>query len=180
MNNNIKTLTEKMNKLRKDQWVQLNDLDGQLQAAWNEVFENDAGLNLSILRLENSREYGADDGGIYSWTRLSLDCEVDSDSLTYLENYLVDQGITLHWDDEAIKSYQGDCLMIYDDTRYENGVWLDARCVIDESEYKIDGEVDETKRNELIERYMEKTGYFPGVFHCDRHGNVFFVNTKAK
>ena len=52
--------------------------------------------------------------------------------------------------------------------------------IIDGDEYTEDGEVDEVKRNELIEAYMEKTGCFPGVLSDDDHGNLFLVNTTGE
>ena len=59
-----------------------------------------------------------------------------------------------------------------------NGVWLNSKCIIEESSYTDDdGEVNETKRNALIEAYMDKSGFFPGVFRTDSHGNVFAIKT---
>jgi hypothetical protein len=78
---------------------------------------------------------------------------------------------------------QGECLIIQDDTRHDNGVWLSGKCIIDEVDYTdhtITGKVDTRKRNELIESWMEKNGYFPGVFRCDCYGNVYHVNTQDK
>jgi hypothetical protein len=67
--------------------------------------------------------------------------------------------------------------VVQDDAGRDNGVYLADKCIINESEYKNDGEVDETKRNALIEAYMEKMGYFPGVFRRDRDGSVYSVKT---
>lgn len=39
---------------------------------------------------------------------------------------------------------------------------------------------DETERNEMIENYMDKHGYFPSVIRCDYYGNAFFQNTIGK
>lgn len=51
--------------------------------------------------------------------------------------------------------------------------------MIPERDYKSDGEdVDVIKRNALIEAYMERSGYFPGVFRVDQRGNVSLVDTK--
>ncbi len=82
------------------------------------------------------------------------------------------------WKNDTLSMSQGESIIIQDDTRRDNGVWLNGKRVIDESEYKVDGEVDETNRNRLIEAYMTETGFFPGVFRCDSHGNIFLVNTQ--
>lgn len=39
---------------------------------------------------------------------------------------------------------------------------------------------NEMERNAQIETHMARTGYFPGVFLTDRHGNITPIDTKEK
>lgn len=61
------------------------------------------------------------------------------------------------------------------------GVWLDHKKIIDIEEYLTkDREVNTVKRNKLIEKYMEKTGYYPTVISLSSYGDVSIVNTLNK
>lgn len=165
MNKTIKELNKKLNEVNSD----ASDLETQLQNAWNEVFKDSGVIKAMVTKVEASEDYTTTEyGDIASWTRVDLsDFE---DCREYFETYMREYNyIDVDWKNDAISlSYGPDNLIIQDDTRHDNGVWCESKLVIKESEYtNDDGEVDTTKRNELIEAYMEKNGFFPGVFRCD-------------
>jgi hypothetical protein len=181
MNKTIKALNKQLTGLQGDR----DKIETKLQLAWNKVFDKSKTLKAGISAVESSNEYFGDEcGEIVSWVRFDLsnfqECK------QYLECYLGDYCVDIDWDNDCLKYRQGESLIIQDDTRRDNGVWLNHKCIIDESEYRDinsenehyeRGEVNEVKRNELIEKYMEKSGYYPGVFRVDYHGNVSAVKT---
>ena len=154
----------------------------KLQLAYNEVFKEVVSLNEALDKLSNSHKFSWDNcGEIVQWTRYNGLSDF-ADCREYFETYLSEFHFTnVDWKNDCLTQSIGpDYISVQDDTRGDNGVWCNGKRVIDETEYKDDGgEVDETKRNQLIEAYMEKTGCFPGVFRTDSHGNIFPVNTKA-
>ncbi len=154
-----------------------------LQDEYNKVFNDDSTLAKVISLVENSTDYSFDENGeiesTYKWYGMSdyVECK------EYLQEWLFERCIRVNWEHEYLGMSQGENLIIQDDSyrARDNGVWLSGKCVINETDYLDEsGEVDETKRNELIEAYMEKSGYFPGVFRADQHGNVFHVITQKK
>ena len=171
----IKALNEKLNQVNGD----AAEIEMQLQAAWNEVFEKSQVIQDAISKLESSHDFTFDRWGeIAAYIRFN-DLSDFRECRDYFETYMRDSHfVSIDWDNDCLLYSQGsENITIQDDTRHDNGVWFDHKLIIEESEYKDDGEVDETKRNALIEAYMERTGYFPGVFRVDSYGNVFLVNT---
>lgn len=178
MNKTIKSLTAKLNKQKSECEKEVGEIQTKLQAAWNEVFYKDAYLKKVILELDNSNEYVCDEyGDVFSWTRFNT--EDYSECLEYLEQYLDDSGYRLDVKNDSLMVCHGDDnIMIQDDTRHDNGIWQGQKLVIKESEYRSeDGEIDIKLRNELIEKHMELTGLFPGVFRVTQYGDIFPVST---
>ena len=71
---------------------------------------------------------------------------------------------------DCISTAIGPCIIINEDgdiLDQDSGKWIISKKEYDSTE----------KRNEMIEAYMTKSGCFPSVIKCDRHGNAFFVNT---
>lgn len=176
MNKTIKALNKQLLKSKNDTVV----IETKLQVAWNNVFDKSKDIVNLTTQVFDSQDFRFNEYGeveSYAYVDLS-DFE---DCKRYFENYMQElHFIKVDFKNECLTYNQGESLVIQDDTRHDNGVWLNGKCIIDETEYKNDGEVDETKRNQLIETYMEKEGYFPGVFRCDQYGNVFYVNTKEE
>ena len=175
-----------MNKQIKDLNAQLasnlenlSDIETKLQAEWDRVFDDSGAIKAMMAKVENSTDYRFDEyGEIVSYHYVDL--SDFKDSKKYLVQYLRRSYCAdLDLVNECITYSQGECIVIQDETRRDNGVWLNSKLIIDESKYKDENGVNETKRNELIEAYMEKTGYFPGVFRSDSYGNVFSVSTKG-
>jgi hypothetical protein len=177
---------DQMNKQIKDLNAQLannlesiGDIETKLQAEWDRVFDDSGVIKAMMAKVEDSTDYRFDEyGEIVSYHYVDL--SDFKDSKKYLVQYLRDSYCAdLDLVNECITYSQGESIVIQDETRRDNGVWLSSKLIIDESEYKDENGVNETKRNELIEAYMEKTGCFPGVFRSDSHGNVFSVSTKV-
>lgn len=175
-NQTIETLNKEFELANENAGV----IEIELQNAWNEVFKELPVIKDMVTKLESSNDFIFDKyGEIASY--ISFDSSDFLECRGYFETYMQDYHyINVDWDGECLLYNQGpDSITIQDDTRYDNGVWFNHKVVINESEYKDDDGVNETKRNALIEAYMERTGYFPGVFRVDSHGNVFLVNTNA-
>lgn len=152
------------------------DIEAQLQTAWNEVFQANTQLTNVVTQLEKSTDYSWDKyGEIVSWIRFDLSDY--RDNLEYFKDYMREyHHVTVDSDSDCLAYSQGPCIVINED-----GDVYDQdgdKFFVSKIDYRDDdGESDYVKRNELIESYMEKSGYFPGVFRSDRHGNVFHVNT---
>lgn len=176
MNATIKKLHAKLQTIQGD----VCEIENQLQTAYNKAFDKDKAIKSVMAELEASQDFICDQYGEIS-SYVHFDLSDYQDCKEYFVNYMRDSlFVSVDFQNDCLTYGQGESMIIQDDTRHDNGVWLSGKCVIDESEYKQDGDVDEVKRNSLIEAYMERTGYFPGVFRCDSHGNVFLVDTKGK
>lgn len=183
MNAQLAKLFLDLNQAEFDASKQIESIKDLIQVELNQVFDADADLKLAILKLEASDEYTGMEDGLYQWSRYEFLADYSKDVLEYFQAWLSDSyGYSYDAAHGALMNYLGDdCLIIQDDTRRDNGVWQGRAIVIDESLYvDEDGEVDVEKRNALIESHMDKTGYYPGVFRVDYHGNVFSVNTIKK
>lgn len=158
-------------------------LHADLQAEWSKLFARDKTLERALTALDSASEYAMDEHGeIYRWYRWSALADIPHDAREYFEAYVQDQACaTIDWDNECLQAHEGESIVIQDEHGRDNGVWLASKCIIDESSYRDEaGEVDEAKRNALIEAHMKRSGYFPGVFRITQHGDVYFVNTQAK
>jgi Sec7-like guanine-nucleotide exchange factor len=174
----ITRLNEKLVQLQADQ----DEIEISLQDAWNKVFENSVVIKAMVAKVENSTDYVFDKYGEIAQETRCYELDEFNGCQEYLENYLQENhSISIEWAYlRLLLNCGSDNLIIQDDSRHDNGVWCEGKCVIEESEYKDENtrEVNETLRNKLIEAYMEKKGFFPGVFRCDQYGGVFLVNTK--
>ncbi len=173
----IETLEKKL-KETTDYWESTRDgLAEKLQAEYDKVFKKRLGtqIEIALRELDHSFEYCQHESGdIQNWVRANelLDL-VPEDSREYFDNYLSNFGTYVDWENETLYSLDGGNFIINDDGDvYDSD---SGKFIILKSEY--DG-CDE--RDSLIEKHMENTGYYPGVFSVDRHGNVFLVNTVGK
>ena len=169
MNKRINDLTQ---KLQSNQMTN-NVIRDELQTEYDRYFSSLKTLDRELTRAESSTEYQFDDSGeIESWYRVSMLSDFES-CREYFEAYLGDKGFRVDWKNSCLLYSQGESLTIRADHGRANGVWLSRKCIIDESDYKTDGEIDETERNRLIHAWMEKNEYFPAVFRVSGHGDVF-------
>jgi len=177
MNTAIKNLLDQIHS----ETANITKLQEKLQKEYNRVFSDSETLNKAISNAENSSEYQFGRyGDIESWYRFSGLSDY-AECREYFETWLSEKHcMRVDWENDClIVSHGDDNILIQDDTRHDNGVWQSGKLIIDESEYKSDGEVNEVKRNALIEAHMEKSGYFPGVYRTKRSGGVYAVNTQA-
>lgn len=188
MNTKIKSLLSQLESLENEMTAvnrpileRARVVKQELRNAYFDVFNADADIKAAISRLESTNDYGADSNGIYAWTRYAAPKEYTKtqDAKEALQDYFQDYGFSFDVENDAlINRYGDDEIIIQDDTRRDNGVWQGHKLIIAESEYlNEDGDVDESKRNALIEAHMERTGFFPGVFRITQYGDVFPVNT---
>jgi hypothetical protein len=179
---NIEKLFKKLNKIDLIHSKNQESIKTEIQKELNKIFNKNKEIKKSIKDLESGSciDYLGEVDGIYSYIKCYELSEIKPEYREYLKNYLSDYGITIDFKNECLLNYLGDDnIIIQDDTRHDNGVWQGNKIIIAESEYKDDSrEVDESLRNQLIEKHMEKTGYFPGVFRIDYYGNIFPINTK--
>ncbi len=178
MNSKIKSLNIQLNLVAQN----AAGIEMELQKAWNGVFDDMAILRDAVIKLQSSDEYSLGEyNEIVSWIR--FDTSSFKDCQMYFVEYMRDTHcVEVDFKNDTLQiSHGDDCIVIQDDTGHDNCVWSGQKVVIQESEYLDEkGKVDEAKRNALIEAYMERTGYFPGVFRLDSYGNVSSINTLAK
>lgn len=187
-------MTTKLAKLRSqyDSAVQRASAEqsailDQIQAILNAQWDDWKALQTTLTALENFQgvRYCADHESICAWLRFNGLTDVPASDRDHFESYLSEKSCAyVDWENDVLKVYFGpDEIMIQDDTGRDNGVYQSGKCIIDESEYTDEetGEVDEAKRNALIESHMERTGFFPGVFRMTRHDDeVYPVDTRKK
>lgn len=165
----IKDLSGRLKVLESEYNREHGILTYALQQEYNKVFDKDTTLQAALKELSESNEYArTESGDISQWTRFSFDAY--KESLIYLEQYLSD-GHCVYMDrtNDTLYSLLGPEIIIYSDGD-----------VFDEESHKVIIEKKDydtaTERNELIEKHMETSGYYPGVFREDKHGNIFPVN----
>jgi hypothetical protein len=176
MNKEIKALNNKLANISDNEFA----IKQELQLAWNKVFDDMSVLRDAITKVEASNEYTWESRGedICSWIR--FDTKSFDDCAEYLKEYLRNEHyVEIDFENDALLYSMGPSIIINED-----GDVLDQdgdKWFINKDDYRDEdsGDLNEGKRNELIEAYMEKTGCYPGVFRTDRHGNVFAVSTKA-
>jgi hypothetical protein len=137
--------------------------------------DNGKALAAEFSRLEDSKELGADECGIYAWIRFDASDYIDTDSeleKTTFQSYLQENhSYSIDYMHDALQVYLGPCIVVNEDgdvLDQDSGKWI-----IGHQDYET-----ESERNALIEAWMEKTDYFPSVVREDRHCNIFYVNTK--
>ncbi len=159
-----------------------------LHAIWDDC----GPLNKAIAALENAAKptwLGTDDEG---WPAGYIDLPIDvpKREREFLSEWLIDYCCYLD-DDRIVMTYGPSIIIeregdVYDQDSHKRIVTSgeykarmlnsEAGCCDDEPEYdEVD---DDIRRNALIEAYMEKNGYFPGVYRIDHHGNIFPVDTR--
>ena len=142
-------------------------------------FEKDKTILAGRIALENSNNYGEDENGwIYAWARFELP-EKFKPYTEYFERWIQEQYCYTYdsKNDSLMNSLGPDEIVINED----GDIFMGHKVIIDSKECRDDdGNYDRKKRNRLIEEYMERTGYFPGVFKQDHYGNITAINTKEE
>ena len=170
MRKSIQSLIEKLNAHAAEH----DAIESELQKEYNKLFADCGHLQAAIKAVENSSEYSQNRlGEIVSWIRYP-ELSAFKDCSRYLAEYLREYHfIDADFENACLMFSQGRNLIINDDGDVydeDSGKWI-----ISKSDYATPA-----GRNLLIEQWMESTGYYPGVFRVDRHGNVFHINTQEK
>jgi hypothetical protein len=181
MNKAIKTLVESI-EASKDSYNRVNqELQTKLQTELNKKFDKSKELKTAVAELENSTEYISDDAGEIS-RFIRFDVPTDFKPFTNELNNWFSEAHGLYLDTGSspsqytiLKSYCGECIVVNEDGDVFDG----HKVIIDSDNCKNeDGDYDESKRNEMIEAYMERTGCFPDVLRQTQYGDLFPINTK--
>jgi len=176
MNKTIKALNKKLDSAKAD----IGEIEAKLQLAWDKIFVKNKAIKEAVIKVESSQEYGYNGiyEEIYSWVR--FDAADFKDSKVFFKNYMREYHfIEVDFDNDALMLNLGPNIIVCDDgSVYDQ----DARkTILTKDDYRDDdGQLDYDRRNALIEKYMEETGCFPGVFSMDRYGNVFPVKTQKE
>ena len=108
---------------------------------------------------------------------IDIDSELEKEVLSeYLEEF---GGYRPDFENDCLTCSIGPAILINKDgdiLDQDSGKWIISR-----KEYlDDDGAEDRKKRNQLIESYMEKSGYFPSVIRVDHCGSAYYVSTQEK
>lgn len=159
-------------------------IENKLKANYLKLFEKQlkSEINKAFASLDRSNEYCYDKHGeIQHWVyAIELLNSIPETAKEFFEEYIGDNHCAyIDWDNRSIYYLNHGDIIINDEGDVldsDSGKWIIKR-----DDYRDDdGNEDESKRNQLIEAYMERTGCYPGVFSVDRHGNIFPVSTVAQ
>lgn len=179
---NLKILTKKLENTRIENQAKIQVIQNEIQKILDVQFKKDKYIQKQVKDLENSNKYTMNElGDVEQWLGFELP-EKFKTFEDYFSTWLNDQGYYYDSKNDCLLCSHGDDnIMIQAEHGRDNGVWQGHKIIIKESEYKNEeNEVDEKLRNELIEKHMEKTGHFPGVFRVTYHGDIYPVNTKEE
>lgn len=171
MNSKIKELNRKLADIQGD----ASAIETELQQEWNNVFKDNTRLRDNVALLEQSSEYSFDKyGEIVSWRRFA-DLSDYRECATYLENYLNDRGVGIDWENDCLTYNLTPCIVINDDGDvYDQD---SGKLILDVTEYKDDdGNLDEGKRNTLIETWMERRKTNVAMFGWNCLGSQGYEN----
>ena len=182
MNKAISDLKDQRENSRDSYNRASTEIQDQLQVELFKVFDKCDELAKAVGELESSSDYEGDEfGGVYRYILYSVPSEYQdfSDELAtwFSEAHCLtlDTGVS-PGQHTVLKSYCGDCIIIND----EGDIFLSHKLIISADEYRDDeGDKCDIKRNQLIEQYMESSGYFPEVLEADYYGGLQYVDTKA-
>lgn len=186
----LENLFSELNRIKSEHDQLKIALESEIQLILNKKFDANKTLQKAINKLSKDPE-----GYMYNevqdidgWVRFSTK-DLEKNDIPYFQAYLDDtaekHGCNYYFDskNELLLSGQGwDNYVIQAGyCRGDHGVWQGHKLVIKASEYTEDRQVNVSKRNELIEDHMKKTGCYPAVFLLDNDCNdLKFVNTQPR
>ena len=182
MGNSINKLFEELDQTHLAHSESEGRIKDKLQARLNVTYTDWTALQNAIVDSDSSSEYTYSQYGdsVKTWFRFYGLSDVPEREREYLESYLSDECIEIDWDNDCLERNIGPCLIICDDgTVYDQD---SGKTIITESDLEgADGSIciDE-RRNQLIEGWMERSGYFPCVLADNGRGDLFHVNTQKK
>lgn len=153
----------------------------EIQRLLNVQYSDWTDFQKALSQLENHEnvEYCTDEcGDATAYIRFCELANVPEQEREFFEVYLSENHFAyVDWDCETLTSFLGsDEIFIVDDGRtHDCGVYQNGKQIIAESEYTDEeNDVNETKRNELIEAHMERTGCFPRVYETNNRDNTLY------
>jgi len=134
--------------------------------------------------LEASRQLTQIDHDEYFYTWVRIDGLNDLINITdALQDQALEQVLDhacLDIEHQTIQQCEGPVFILHTGGVYDQD---SNKVIISRSDYDFaddPDDVNEFRRNKLINEYMEKHGYFPSVISCDRYGNAHYVNIQNK
>lgn len=181
----IDSIKADIEHLQSERVAEMLPLENELQAAYDVLFSDLPWIEEAYTRLESSNDYMTDqfDGWPCQWTRVEQLADIEENARDNFRDYIDNKygAVTIDWTNDVFVMNNGPAIIINDEgdvLDQDSGKWI-----IKKNDYLVGnddtGEAYYCKltRNELIEKYMEKQGYFPGVFNMDRYGNVYPIST---
>jgi hypothetical protein len=177
---NIKKNLESYKKLLDSQSAEKSKALEILSTRAKLILETRPEVKKIVQDVENSKDYQwSNYGEIESWARIDLSF-LESIGLNdpifqdIISEYFSEQHcLNIDFKNDCATYSQGMNIIINDE-----GDVLDQdsqKWIIKKSEYETKSELFS-----MIEKYMDKSGYFPSVFRTDRHDNIFLVDTRKE
>lgn len=169
-------LENKLKQAKSELNVQLSDINDRAIILMRKHLKTKQNLVKEMISsVENSKDL------TQSYEYYQQFVRVDFSKLIDLESDLQKEALSDIFSEGygLIVDYQNDCLLMDigpailinhegDVLDQDSGKWI-----ISKNDYET-----EEQRNELIESYMNKSGYFPAIIKIDYHGNANYVNTQ--
>lgn len=159
-------------------------LENKLKPKYFKLFEKQLAKEMTkvFTALEMSNDYCYDKyGEIQHWIRATeLLAMIPKQAREYFSEYVNESYCAyVDWENDTVYALDHGNIII----NHEGDI-IDTdsdKWIIKHTDYQDDnGDYDLNKRNELIEAYMEKTGYYPGVFKQDYYGDLTAISTVPK
>lgn len=173
INSEIKQVLNALKVAESPFKAKIKDLETDRNIEYFKIFEKSKMLKQAIDAVESSTQYGIDESGmLYAFKHLDLaglfgKDESTEEALDALSTWLEDSGIYLDREHSALQLFQGDYIGINEDGDVYHDDCGKVHWIVQSGYYDS---VEE--RDELIEKYMQKSGVFPTVVKVDRYGNV--------
>jgi len=176
--NQFKEMSTELKNLQSVHSSEVQTIEERALELMAKKLDKNKKLKSAIKKLESSKDLCSTEDEYFScWIRFNASDYIDTDSELekrtfdrYLaENYFAN----IDCNNDALMMSIGPCILINDEgdvLDQDSGKW-----VIQNTDYET-----ESERNKLIEKYMEKHGYFPSVISCDRYDNAYYMNTKKR
>lgn len=170
----VKLAIEKQNDEKRIK--KRNAVKNELKMAFEKKFDADKILQNDIKLVQDSKELTTieNDEWLAQWHRFKYNLPIDSDELDLLKDYLSENHlIQLDVKNECLTYSIGPCIIINDDGSVydqESNKWI----------FKTDNYESIEQRDQAIEAWMDKNGYFPSVVKADRYNNYFYYSTQGK
>lgn len=170
----IEKLNNKIFEIRKEKNKDIDVIKKELKELYFKAFDDSTDLKKDLENIKNHSNgcYQFDEAGEINFCyRMTFKYQNDNFELECLREYVNDINcsyIDVIDGDLIASNFLGDCIVI----NYDGDIFEGHQLIISKNEYS-----DETERNELIEKHMEKTGCYPNVFECDYYSNLTSVST---